>query len=630
MDGRKVSDGRADSRDAAAAGASPILAVLRELHDRYRDDDSGTVASYIPELAKADPALFGIALATADGYVYETGDSRHEFTIQSVSKPFVYGLALAEHGRAFVLSKVGVEPSGEAFNSIVFDARGNRPFNPMVNAGAIATTALIGGDGLEERFARVHGLLCRCAGRRLAIDEAVFCSERQTGHRNRAIAWLERHFGMIDDRIDEHLDLYFRQCAILVTARDLAVMAATLANAGVNPLTAEAVLEPSCVRDVLSVMHSCGMYDYAGEWSFSVGLPAKSGVGGGIIAALPGQFGIGTFSPRLDERGNSCRGIRVCEDLSERLDLHVFAVHPPPAPVIRRHVSTEPVDPADPSGSVIAVYELQGDLYFATVERLLRQMQAEVDGLSCLILDGRRVGRLDASARRLLDAARETLAAAGKMLLQAEFPPAVAALLQAPADDPWPAGSIFADIGQARAWCKQQRRSAPAGDRGASQPATEADLFARLQQLGVPVETHRHPPVFTVAEARMLRGALPGQHTKNLFLKDKKGVLWLVVADEERAVDLKALRHRIGAAPLSFASAEVLRERLGVEPGSVTPFALINDAQAAVRVVLDAGMMAADILNFHPLANTATTAISPDGLIAFIRSCGHEPLLVAL
>lgn len=161
-------------------------------------------------------------------------------------------------------------------------------------------------------------------------------------------------------------------------------------------------------------------------------------------------------------------------------------------------------------------------------------------------------------------------------------------------------------------------------------PATEEDLFVRLRQLGVRTETHRHPPVFTVAEARALRGALPGQHSKNLFLKDKKGVLWLVVADEERAIDLKALRHRIGSAPLSFASAPTLRSVLGVEPGSVTPFALINDADAAVRVVLDAGMMTADILNFHPLANTATTAISPDGLMAFIRSCGREPAIIAL
>ncbi|MFO1112860.1 MAG: YbaK/EbsC family protein [Rhodospirillales bacterium] len=325
----------------------------------------------------------------------------------------------------------------------------------------------------------------------------------------------------------------------------------------------------------------------------------------------------------------------MCEDLSERFDLHVFAVHPPPAPVIHWHgrdamtASAPEQEGRDRPGSAVAVYELQGDLYFAPMERLLRRVQSDFDGISCLILDGRRVGRIDAPARRLLDAAREMLAAAGKLLLLAGFPPAVAAALQTSGERPWPAEAVFADVGQALAGFGQ-REMAPAGDRQPIWPATEAELFARLQQLGLPVATHRHPPVFTVAEARMLRGALPGQHTKNLFLKDKKGVLWLVVADEERAVDLKALRHRIGAAPLSFASAEVLRARLGVEPGSVTPFALINDAQAAVRVVLDAGIMAADILGFHPLANTATTAISPDGLIAFIRSCGHEPLLVAL
>ena len=161
-------------------------------------------------------------------------------------------------------------------------------------------------------------------------------------------------------------------------------------------------------------------------------------------------------------------------------------------------------------------------------------------------------------------------------------------------------------------------------------PATEVDLFARLEALAISVETYRHPPVFTVAEAKTLRGALPGVHTKNLFLKDKKGVLWLVVALEDRVIDLKALRHRIGAAALSFGGADTLRARLGVEPGSVTPFALINDAQAVVRVVLDAEMMDADKLNFHPLTNTATTAITAEGLLAFIRSCGQEPAIVEL
>jgi Ala-tRNA(Pro) deacylase len=161
-------------------------------------------------------------------------------------------------------------------------------------------------------------------------------------------------------------------------------------------------------------------------------------------------------------------------------------------------------------------------------------------------------------------------------------------------------------------------------------PAMETDLFARLDALGVRVTTHRHPAVFTVAEAKALRGALPGAHTKNLFLKDRKGALWLVVAPEDRPIDLKALRRCIGSAPLSFAAADILRARLGVEPGSVTPFALINDADAAVQPVLDGEMMTADVLNFHPLVNTATTAIAPGDLLTFIRSCGREPLITRL
>jgi len=450
--------------DGISDAPGPVLAVLREIHQRHRADASGTVASYIPELATADPALFGIALATADGHLYAVGDAGHCFTIQSISKPLVYGLALADHGRAFVLGKVGVEPSGEAFNSIVFDERTNRPFNPMVNAGAIATTALIRGDGLAARFARVRALLSAFAGRELAMDERVFRSERETGHRNRAIAWLERHFGMIDARIDEHLDLYFQQCAVLVTARDLAVMAATLANAGRNPVTGRQVLAPEHVRDVLSVMHSCGMYDYAGEWSFSVGLPAKSGVGGGIFAVLPGQLGIGTFSPPLDDRGNSHRGIRVCEELSDRFDLHVFAVHPPPAVIRRQYRDDEEhfrhrrehSERAALAGcaTAIAVHELQGDLYFATVERLLRAVQAECPAFTFLVLDGRRVGRIDGSARRLLAMLRDELAMSAKLLLLAGFADETAALLQP--DEGWPADSFFASPEAALTWCEDR------------------------------------------------------------------------------------------------------------------------------------------------------------------------------
>ena len=226
-----------------SAKISPILSSLKEIHAKYQQDFSGKVATYIPELAKADARLFGIALATADGHVYEVGDTNHLFTIQSISKPFVYGLALEDHGVDYVLRKVGVEPTGEAFNSIVFDERRNRPFNPMVNAGAIATTALVKGKGHDQRLARLLRKFSDLAGRPLDIDHAVYISERTTGNRNRAIGYLELNFGMIDEPVDEHLDLYFEQCSILVSARDLALMAATVANNGVNPLTGKRALE---------------------------------------------------------------------------------------------------------------------------------------------------------------------------------------------------------------------------------------------------------------------------------------------------------------------------------------------------------------------------------------------------
>jgi glutaminase len=308
------------------AAVSPLRAFLKELHARHAALRDGTLADYIPELAKADPAWFGICVTTVGGQTFAFGDAERAFTIQSISKPFVYGLALEDHGRDETLRRVGVEPTGDAFNSLIhLDERSKRPHNPMVNAGAIATASLVKGDGPAARLNHLLDVFRRYAGRELAIDMAVFTSERATGHRNRAIAHLMLNFGMIDDRLDEALDLYFKQCSILVTCRDLGAMAATLANGGVNPITGERALDARYVQDVLSVMYTCGMYDFAGEWAYRVGLPAKSGVGGGIIAVVPGQAGIAVFSPPLDERGNSVRGIRVCEDLSARYGLHVFS-----------------------------------------------------------------------------------------------------------------------------------------------------------------------------------------------------------------------------------------------------------------------------------------------------------------
>jgi glutaminase len=306
------------------SAVSPFRDTLRELHARYLPLREGKIADYIPELAKADPAWFGISVVTAKGQVFEVGDCQRLFTMQSVSKPLLFGLALEDHGRDYVLSKVGVEPTGEAFNSVVLDEKTNRPFNPMVNAGAIAIADLIEGEDFPHRVKRLLDLFRKYTGREVYVDNSVFMSERQTGHRNRAIAHLMLNFGMLRDRVNESLELYFQQCSIMANSHDLAVIGATLANGGVNPLTAERAIPREYVKDVLSVMYSCGMYDYAGEWAYRLGLPAKSGVGGGIVAVVPGQAGIGIFSPPLDAKGNSVRGIRVCEELSQRFGLHCF------------------------------------------------------------------------------------------------------------------------------------------------------------------------------------------------------------------------------------------------------------------------------------------------------------------
>jgi glutaminase len=219
---------------------------------------------------------------------------------------------------------VNVEPTGEAFNSIVLDESSNRPYNPMVNAGAIATADLIKGKDYPERVSRMLAMFGRYAGRDVYVDNSVFMSERLTGHRNRAIAHLMRNFGMVGEHFEDSLELYFQQCSVLVTCHDLAVMGATLANGGMNPVTGVRAIAADYVKDLLSIMLSCGMYNYAGEWAFRVGLPAKSGVAGGVVAVVPGKLGIGIFSPRLDEKGNSVRGVRVCEALSQRFGLHVF------------------------------------------------------------------------------------------------------------------------------------------------------------------------------------------------------------------------------------------------------------------------------------------------------------------
>jgi glutaminase len=298
--------------------------AIDEVFSRCQPLANGEVATYIPELGKTDPELFAIALATTSGRTFEVGDTDHPFTIQSISKPLTFGIALETFGASAVSKHVGVEPSGDAFNAISLQADTHRPHNPMINAGAITVTALLHARYGDETFPLMLERLSLAAGRTLSIDQGVFESERRTGHRNRAIAHLLLNFGMVHDEAEAALDVYFRQCSILVTARDLAVIGATLANMGRNPITGASVYDIASVRSMLAIMFTCGMYDYSGEWAYRVGVPAKSGVSGGVMAIVNRQLGIATFSPRLDARGNSYRGIEVCSELASRFGLHAF------------------------------------------------------------------------------------------------------------------------------------------------------------------------------------------------------------------------------------------------------------------------------------------------------------------
>lgn len=302
---------------------------LDELYWRHLSDhDKDGVASYYdPEASDQDKERFGICLVSTDGEVFVAGDHDYLFPLQSISKVFVYGMALQDHGRQKVLGKVGVEPSGEAFNSIEFDEKRNRPYNPMVNAGALATTNLVlGEDDPGACMERILSTFRTFAGNEtLEVDEDLFTIQVKNADRNRAIAYLMRSYGMISGDVEATLELYLKQCSIRLTTRDLGTMAATLAGGCNNPTTGERALDTRYTRDLLSVMHTCGMYDAAGQWAYEVGIPAKSGVSGGIMAVVPGKLGIAVFSPGLDSYGNSIRGIRVCEEISDRLGLHVFA-----------------------------------------------------------------------------------------------------------------------------------------------------------------------------------------------------------------------------------------------------------------------------------------------------------------
>ena len=328
-----TADAPGSATDWVSTGQLPGEETVRELvaeaHRRFSPVQDGEVARYIPALAAADPAHFGVCVASTGGLLFEAGESRQPFSIQSLSKPFLFALLCQAIGEDVARDRLGVNSTGLPFNSVLAVERsGEGLSNPMVNAGAIAATSLVPGDTAEAKWRFIEEGFSRFAGRPLQIDQAVYASEVATNRRNLGIATLLEEQQRIWFDPDAATDLYTRQCALSVTARDLALMAATLANGGRQPYSGEQVVDPVICQHVLAVMVTAGLYETSGDWLYDTGLPGKSGVSGGMITVCPGKGGLATYSPPLDEAGNSVRGQLTARFLSERLGLNLFASRP--------------------------------------------------------------------------------------------------------------------------------------------------------------------------------------------------------------------------------------------------------------------------------------------------------------
>ncbi len=411
---------------------TPLLTYLTDLHAAHLADRSGDVATYIPELADVDPELFGICIVMVDGTVYEVGDSHHRFTIQSMSKPLTYAMALDELGADVVGARIGLEPTGDAFNAISLDPSTGRASNAMVNAGAITAADLLHARHGDEALGHLLAGYSKFVGRQVHVDRKVAESERATGHRNRAIAHLLRGAGSMGPDVESSLQLYFDQCSVEVDCHDLGVIAATLANGGRNPIDGTLAVTQPTARHVLAVMASCGMYDGAGRWIVSVGLPAKSGVSGGIFAVLPGQLGVAVYSPRLDEQGNSVRGVNVCRELAATLGLHLVnsgrrgASRAPTLRTLadggsRRKRSPDAMDQLRAMGDLVLAIVLRGDIQFADAElaaRSLVQTQAKAARPArFVVVDLARTGIIHDALPHLLRPIAADLAERGGMLV---------------------------------------------------------------------------------------------------------------------------------------------------------------------------------------------------------------------
>jgi glutaminase len=316
-----------------AQGSPDIATVLNETYTKFRNLQEGKNADYIPALAKVDSKIFGIALVTTDGKVYTAGDIKSEVSIQSISKVFTLAKVMEEQGPETIEKTIGVDATGMRFNSIVsveFSQKvlGGPEMNSLVNPGAIATTSMVKGGTRDEVWKSLLGFYSDFAGRPLSVDQEVFKSEAETNQRNQAIGYLMYAYGYIKDKPMQATDVYTEQCSVAVNAKDLATMAATLADGGKNPVTKKQVMAAKNVPYVLAVMATAGLYDDSGKWLYHTGLPAKSGVGGGLIAVAPGKFGIAVISPPLDDAGNSVRAQKAIAEIVARLNANPYAVKP--------------------------------------------------------------------------------------------------------------------------------------------------------------------------------------------------------------------------------------------------------------------------------------------------------------
>ncbi|RKG78193.1 glutaminase A [Corallococcus terminator] len=309
--------------------AERVRALVDEAYQRHRGNTEGQCSQVYPALARVDPRLFGVCVAGINGSSHGAGDADHPFAIMSVSKPFLFALICQALGPEGVRRKLGVNGTGLSFNSaMAIDQSPDGRTNPMVNSGALATTSLVPGSNPEAQWRFIHEGLSRFAGSRLSLDEEVYASAVKTHHRNQGLAFLLHGLGRLETDPVVTTELYTRQCSLAVTARELAVMGATLADGGVNPLTGTRVVEEEVCHHTLAVMATAGMYETSGDWLYDVGIPGKSGIGGGIVAVAPGKGALGTFAPLLDPAGNSIKGQLVARFLAQRLGLSLFISKP--------------------------------------------------------------------------------------------------------------------------------------------------------------------------------------------------------------------------------------------------------------------------------------------------------------